>query len=90
MGSSGYAAGWFLRHKLQGRIFQIHDIFHREWNDVIGALKSSGLWWTVLLSTVVYNLCFGPWGGSAWYQKIKSAAGEYFSKEAPGNPLFAS
>ena len=64
-GSSGMAAVWFLKSHLDCRFFHFRDIFHREWNDVTLALRRCGLDWTILLRTVVYNLCFGPWEGSA-------------------------
>eukprot|EP00974_Lingulodinium_polyedra_P061487 5933651-Lingulodinium_polyedra.AAC.1 len=80
-GSPGYAASWFLSFHLKTRSFFLMDIFHREWNDCAGAIKGSGLWWVVLLTTVTYNLCYGPWEGAAWFEKLRAGALEYFGLE---------
>ena len=52
--------------------------------------RRCGLEWTILLSAVVYNLCFGPWEGSTWLEKLMSSAEEYFEKEYVAGPLFAA
>jgi hypothetical protein len=89
-GNTGMAAVWILKSHLDCSFFHFRDIFHREWNDVTLALRRCGLYWTILLSTVVYNLCFGPWEGSAWFEKLKAGAEEYFKKESVARPLFAT
>ena len=89
-GSIGVAASWYLTHKLGARVVLLRDLFHREWNDIKDAIKSSGLWYVVLLSNIVFNLCYGPWEGSAWYEKLVAGATELFAKETVANPLFQS
>eukprot|EP00974_Lingulodinium_polyedra_P100409 9725997-Lingulodinium_polyedra.AAC.1 len=68
----------------------VRDIFHREWNDCTQAIKHSGLWWVILLTTMAWNLCYGPWEGCAWYEKIKGGASEFFALERATNPLFSA
>eukprot|EP00974_Lingulodinium_polyedra_P037794 3624803-Lingulodinium_polyedra.AAC.1 len=52
-------------------------------------MKAAGLWWAVLLATLVANLCYGPWNGAGWYEKLCGSAQEYLVVEAPHNPLFS-
>eukprot|EP00974_Lingulodinium_polyedra_P111027 10738955-Lingulodinium_polyedra.AAC.1 len=87
-GSPGYAGVWHLRYHLRARLFILRDVYHREWNDVKMALGQAGLWWVVLLTSLTFNLCFGPWEGCAWFEKLVSAAVQYFALERVSNPLF--
>eukprot|EP00974_Lingulodinium_polyedra_P051483 4953431-Lingulodinium_polyedra.AAC.1 len=67
--------GWFA-YKAGLRVMGVRDIFHREWNDVIGALKQAELWWVVILTTLAYHLPYGPWDGSSWYQRMVESAAD--------------
>eukprot|EP00974_Lingulodinium_polyedra_P125370 11194248-Lingulodinium_polyedra.AAC.1 len=87
-GSPAYACMWYLMYYLKARVVLVKDVFHREWNDIQGAIKSSGLWWVILLTGVTYNLCYGPWEGSAWFQKMRGGAEELFAKQRARDPLF--
>eukprot|EP00974_Lingulodinium_polyedra_P033763 3246390-Lingulodinium_polyedra.AAC.1 len=87
-GSVGIAAWWFMAHHLPCRTLLVKDIFHRQWNDAQMAIRGSGLWWVVLLTTMAYNLCYGPWEGSGWFSKVVDGAREYFGKERTQSPLF--
>ena len=69
------------------RVCHFRDPFHREWNDCQEAIERAGLWHCVLLSTVLYNLSHGPWDGSAWFQKLREGAADYWSKAEAGDPL---
>eukprot|EP00974_Lingulodinium_polyedra_P018251 1765395-Lingulodinium_polyedra.AAC.1 len=73
---------------LKLRVLLVRDIFHREWNDVRAAAKSSDLWWAVLLSTMVFNLSYGPWEGAAWHEKLKGSALELQAKVSPNDRFF--
>ena len=68
----------FLTH-LKARVALVRDVFHREWNDCNNALKMSGLWWVLLLTSATFNLCCGPWEGQ--FEKIKGGALELFWKQ---------
>ena len=87
-GSPGYAMCWYLAYHIKYRVVFVGDILHREWNDCTLALRQAGLWWVVLLTTVVFNFPFGPWNGAAWWQKLLEGSNEYFSLEQWDNPLF--
>ena len=65
-GSSGFSMSWFTLFGLKLRFAFIRDPFHREWNDVRGALSDNGVWWCVLLSSMLFNLPFGSWEGGSW------------------------
>ena len=64
--SSNLALCHWLMWKTQLRMVHMRGPLHREWNDVTDALEKAGLWSVVLLTTVVFNLAYGPWKGSAW------------------------
>ena len=72
--SPSLSMGQWLQNKAQLRVVLMRDIFHREWNDCMLAVKSSSMWHVLLLTSVVHNLPSGPWEGAAWFSKI--AAGE--------------
>ena len=69
-GSPGYAMCWYLAYHIKSRVVFVRDILHRVWNDCTLALRQAGLWWVVLLTTVVFNFPFGPWNGAAWWQRL--------------------
>eukprot|EP00974_Lingulodinium_polyedra_P063698 6149981-Lingulodinium_polyedra.AAC.1 len=53
------------------------------------ALKASNLWWAVLLSSIPFNLPFGPWEGTVWFGKLTEGVQELLDLEAgKGGPLF--
>ena len=87
-GGCGYALSWYLLYHAKLRMVVFHDIFHREWNDVRGGLKSAGLWWAVLLSTVVLNLNYGPWESQSWWCKLCEMGAHFWETRQPGDPLF--
>ena len=89
-GSSGFAMSWFTSFKLKLRFAFIRDPFHREWNDVKGALSDNGVWWCVLLSSMLFNLPFGPWEGGAWWQKSCGAAEAYVARATFASPVFSA
>ena len=68
--SPNLAMGQWMLYKGLLRIVLLRDVFHREWNDCGLALRSVGLWHVVLLTALVHNLTYGPWDGSAWFNKL--------------------
>ena len=87
-GSDGWSLMFYVLYKLKLRAILKFDIYHREHNDVGGAVKASGMWGCCVLSGMVHNVNYGPWEGSAWYQKILKASIEYFAVARPDDPLF--
>ena len=81
------AVNW-AAYKGQLRIIGIRDIFHRENNDVSLALKRADLWHVVILTTVVFNLPYGPWQGSAWFSQMQDAARDLLKRAPTGGRLF--
>eukprot|EP00974_Lingulodinium_polyedra_P053391 5129326-Lingulodinium_polyedra.AAC.1 len=82
------AAAMFMQYHVKLRMIGIMDIFHREWNDVSLALQRAGCWSAVLLSTLAFNVPFGPWDGSAWWEKMKESAQDMQARDPWGGPLF--
>eukprot|EP00974_Lingulodinium_polyedra_P101892 9868776-Lingulodinium_polyedra.AAC.1 len=48
----------------------------------------AGQWWAVLLSSVVYNMNFGPWEGTAWFRKLAEGAQSMWAKANATDALF--
>ena len=87
-GSDGWSLMFYLLYKQKLRFILKFDIYHREHNDVMGAVKASGMWGCCVLSGMVHNVNYGPWEGSAWFQKILKASIEYFALAGPDDALF--
>ena len=73
-GSVGYAAVWYWWYSAGLRMLPMRDVFHREWNDVLMAVRNCGLYSVLLLTQLVYNLSHGPWAGAAWWEQLKVGA----------------
>ena len=86
--STNMAMAMWLQYKVRLRMIFIRDVFHREWNDVSLAVKHTGLWWVVLLSSLAFNLPFGPWDGSGWWEQLKEGARDLLANAPHGGPLF--
>ena len=85
--SSNLSLFHWLQWKTQLRMVHMRDPLHREWNDVTDALKKAGLWSVVLLTTVVFNLAYGPWKGSAWWRKLQEGGAELAATAGVGDQL---
>ena len=86
--SPNLAMGMWLAYKAKLRVVTMRDIFHREWNDVQLAIKGVGLWYVVLLTSLVFNLVYGPWEGGSWFVKLQSGAKSLLQREGLGGALF--
>jgi len=87
-GLAGYSMMSFLLYKAQLSIVHINDIYHREWNDVKYALQKTQLWQSVVLTTLAFNLFYGPWETCAWHSKMIENTEEWLSLVTPHDPLF--
>lgn len=87
-GSPAYSMTWFLVFSCRLRMIPIRDIHHRIWNDIKNSINDAGLWHIILLTTVVFNMPFGPWDGGAWFVKMKEQSEEMMQSLSPSNPLF--
>jgi len=85
--SSNLSLLHWLQWKTQLRMVHMRDPLHRELNDVTDALKKAGLWSVVLLTTVVFNLAYGPWKGSAWWRKLQEGGAELAATAGVGDQL---
>ena len=85
--SSDLSMVHWLLWKAQVRLVHFRDPLRRQWNDATNAIKRAALWSTVLLSTIVYNLAYGPWQGTAWWRKLQEGAAEFLAGAQPGDRL---
>ena len=68
----------------------IRDPFHRAWNGARNGVADAGLWSVILLTSVTYNLQYGPWEGSGWRAKQVEAAARFLEEATPADLLFGS
>ena len=85
--SANLAMYLYMAYALKMRVVAFRDIFHREWNDVRLALQSAGVWWAVLLSTLIFNFPHGPWEGSAWFGQLVQGITDFAKRSPAGSPL---
>ena len=52
------------------------------------AIKRADLWSAVLLSSVAFNVPYGPWNGSSWFHKMSEAAQDFAMRPPAGCLLF--
>ena len=86
--STNMSVAMFLLYKVGLRLITIPDVFHRAWNDTMGALKMAHMWHVVTLAAMAFNLPFGPWDGASWFQKLKESAIDFVATSVDGGPLF--
>ena len=86
-GSPSYALSWYLQYHERLRSLFIRDNYHREWDDVTLSLRKEGLWPTMLLSQLVFNLAHGPWEGAGWCEKIIQGAKSLIGTAPDGGEL---
>ena len=79
---------YFALNKLNISMVHFSDPYHRLWNDVKQAVKKSGLWLTVTMTTIAHNCAFGPWDNSKWWHAVKEAAADYFDLADASDPVF--
>ena len=89
-GSSGFAMTWFILFVMDLRFVGMRDVFHREWNDVKLALGDEQVWWVILLTTMVFNLPYGPWMTEGWWCKMIGAATAYTTMATWTSPVFSA
>ncbi len=89
-GSPQIAMMYFLLYELRLLMVAFRDPAHRCWNDVGNALKSCNLYSTILTSTLVFNLHYGPWKGAAWFSQIIDAATDMVTFLDPDDRLLVS
>ena len=71
------------------RLRMVWDKLHRIHNDIyLGCAADPGMKQAILLTTVVYNLQHGPWSGSAFHEKLKAEAVNFFATASLTDPLF--
>eukprot|EP00974_Lingulodinium_polyedra_P067403 6526149-Lingulodinium_polyedra.AAC.1 len=84
-GFVGMAVVWHLAYHLRARVICVGDIFHRAWNNAKFAVSQADLWWVIVLATLIFNLCHGPWAGASSFE---AGAEDYYGKAQVANPLW--
>ena len=55
------------------------DPFHRAWNDIKTSAKRAGSWKTILELTCLFNINYGPFNSSQWWQRKRSLLEEFLA-----------
>lgn len=77
--STNWSGMFFLQYACGLAIHMYPDFSHGMDNDVCGAAKDVSLWPVILMTTIVMNMPWGPWGGQAFWGKLQGAWMEYCS-----------
>ena len=86
-GPDGWSAVNWMLYKAKVRLVVLIDSNHRVWNDLKTSFSDAGLWTTVLLWGVFFNLNFGPYDGAAWWRVAQEGAEEYSRLASTDCPL---
>ena len=79
---TGVAAAAFLQHHLGLSVALLMDPPHRFWNsEKLGLVQGDG-WETIALTSLVFNINYGPWQTGGWLAQLSGAHSEYFSRFA--------
>ena len=65
----GVAACYHMMHHMRLMVFVMYDYYHRTWNDIKNAARSSkGFFFSTMLKySLVFNLNYGPFGKGGWF-----------------------
>eukprot|EP00971_Amphidinium_carterae_P205685 4081762-Amphidinium_carterae.1 len=84
----GLSAATFMDQVMHLRAELVFDLPHRTWNSEKNALTAGGAWETVLLTTSLFNVSYGPWLSGGWGSTLQGARREMASICSPSCPLF--
>ena len=90
-GGTGSAGMYFLRHSIGLCLSVRWDVFHRAINDIKDASTSvtrSVLRRSLMQSSFIFNLNYGPWGSGQWYETKKALLTDFMRKVKHTSPLF--
>ncbi|CAK0801041.1 unnamed protein product, partial [Prorocentrum cordatum] len=87
-GPTSYATHFYMLYAMKMNLFCHYDVSHRLWNDVKDAFCECGEWNFIRLSTIVLNSDFGPWDGSAYFNKGGSVLKNFGASCGASHPLF--
>ena len=77
----------FLLYGTRLRMLAIRDIYHREFNDAKLALTRASLWWVVSLTTILFNMPFGPWQTKKFWKRLQASAVDLVARATASSPL---
>ena len=89
-GSTGVSGLKFLEQHLQYWLLHFADPCHRTWTDMKNALKSSagGFWHTFVALLTVFNLNYGPFRKSGFFEDKKAFFQSWYSSNGAGCEVF--
>ena len=68
-------------------VLPVYDTFHRQWNDLAGAVTASGNMGHVMCFLVVCNAMHGPWQSTAFFNEVKEGARSLLEIMTSEDPL---
>eukprot|EP00971_Amphidinium_carterae_P350026 6491349-Amphidinium_carterae.3 len=76
--SSQLSPCYFLQYELGMMLVFVHDVSHRQSNDMLNSIREAGYWPVLKAKALCYNLAYGPWQSAGHWMKVMAAA-ESFS-----------
>ena len=86
----GVAACFHMGHQMQLMVLVMYDYYHRAWNDIKNAAKTSnGFFFSIMLKySLVFNLNYGPFGKGGWFNDKKDFLKEVEASLTHTHPFF--
>ena len=75
-GSDNWCLSWFLIYHLRLRVSVYPDPFHGPWRELENAISAGGKRHSLLLSSIVHNMDYGPFEGQAFWNQQRDSAKE--------------
>lgn len=66
-GSQNVCKAFYLLSQKKSRVLPIWDAFHKRWDMTLGAYKSVGLWASIKLMSITFEVKRGPFKGFAFF-----------------------
>ena len=64
------------------------DPFHRAWNDIKTSAKRARCWRTILELTCMFNINYGPFNSSQWWQRKRALLEEFLASTTINSQLW--
>lgn len=86
-GSQNVCMTFYLVNGKGARILPIWDVFHKRWNMTQNAYKAAGIWMSVKLQSITFEISRGPFKGFAFFVQQLEAMQAYLELVDDSDPL---
>lgn len=87
-GSQNMCKTFYLLSQKKARVLPVWDAFHKRWNMAQAAHKATGLWMSIKLNSITFEINRGPFKGFAFFVQQLEAMRGFLDMVSEGDPLF--